>query len=604
MLLTPVLAGLFGVAMPGAHGDGGPAAEASTGALWGVRLLAFAIGCVVGFFVAGLVNMLLGAFFKGFNWFFDRAIAAYGAAVGVLLRVALIVLVVYGGLMFLTYMGFAAVPIGFIPEQDKGYLVVNAQLPDGASLERSEAVVAKMTEIAAKTPGVAHTIGCPGYSVLLSTNLPNVGGMFVILEPFEERKGKEELSAKAVIANLRKQFGGIQEAVVVAFGAPPIDGLGSTGGFKLQVQDRSTAGPAQLQETVDGLAGAGNGDPKLAGLFTSYRSSQPQLFVELDRSQAKMQGVSITDIFQTLQAYLGSAYVNDFTFENRNWQVSVQAEAPYRLRAEDIGKLKVRNREGNMVPLSTLLSVRDSAGPAIVNRYNMYPSAEINGNTAQGVSSGQAITIMDTLTASNLPPGFGFEWTELTLQQILAGNTAIFVFILGTVFVFLVLAAQYESWTIPLSIILIVPMCLLAAIAGVWAVGSDNDIFTQIGLVVLIALAAKNAILIVEFAKHLQDQGKPRVEATVEASRLRLRPILMTSLAFGLGVVPLVTSKGAGSEMRFALGIAVLAGMIGVTGFGIFFTPVFYSVVRWFAGRRGEAAPKGAETPHVAAGTA
>jgi multidrug efflux pump len=318
-----------------------------------------------------------------------------------------------------------------------------------------------------------------------------------------------------------------------------------------------------------------------------------------------MQGVAITDIFQTLQAYLGSAYVNDFTFENRNWQVSVQAEAKYRLRAEDIGRLKVRNRDGKMVPLSALLHVRDYAGPAIVNRYNMYPSAEINGNTAAGVSSGQAIAIMDSLGKSDLPPGFRFEWTELTLQQILAGNTAIFVFILGTVFVFLVLAAQYESWSLPLSIILIVPMCLLAAIAGVWAVGSDNNIFTQIGLVVLIGLAAKNAILIVEFAKQLQDQGKARTEATVEASRLRLRPILMTSLAFGLGVVPLVTGKGAGAEMRFALGITVLAGITGVTAFGIFFTPVFYSVVRWLAERGGKASAKreiypAAETEPVA----
>jgi multidrug efflux pump len=488
--------------------------------------------------------------------------------------------------------GFATVPVGFIPEQDKGYLVINAQLPDGASLERSENVIARLTEVARKTPGVAHTIGCPGYSVLLSTNLPNVGGMFVVLDPFEERKGKSELSAKAVAAELRKQFSQVEEASVVAFGAPPIDGLGSTGGFKLQVQDRSSAGSAELQQAVDGLAAAGNNDPKLAGLFSSFRSSQPQLYVDLNRSQAKMQGVSVTDIFQTLQAYLGSAYVNDFTFENRNWQVSVQAEAQYRLAPDDIGKLKVRNRDGKMVPLAALLTVRDDAGPAIVNRYNMYPSAEINGNTAPGVSSGQAIQIMDSLGKSDLPPGFGYEWTELTLQQILAGNTAVFVFILGTIFVFLVLAAQYESWSIPMAIILIVPMCLLAAITGVYAVGSDNNIFTQIGLVVLIGLAAKNAILIVEFAKQLQDQGKARREATIEACRLRLRPILMTSLAFGLGVVPLVTGKGAGAEMRFALGICVLSGIIGVTAFGIFFTPVFYSVVRWLTEPRAKPAPE------------
>jgi multidrug efflux pump len=597
LLLTPILAGWFGVAVP-QHGESGEAAaaeHASTAGLWGARAAAFVIGAVVGFFAATVINAVLGAFFKGFNWVFDRAIAMYGAAIGLLLRTALIVLLVYGGLMYLTYVGFATVPVGFIPEQDKGYLVINAQLPDGASLERSEAVVARLTEIAAKTPGVAHTIGVPGYSVLLSTNLPNVGGMFVVLEPFEKRKTDPALSAKSVVAELRKKFADIQEAQVVAFGAPPIDGLGSTGGFKLQVQDRSSAGFAQLQEAVDGLAAAGNKDPQLAGLFSSFRSSQPQLFVELDRSQAKMQGVAITDIFQTLQAYLGSAYVNDFTFENRNWQVSVQAEAKYRLQPDDIGKLKVRNRDGKMVPLSALLHVQDYAGPAIVNRYKMFPSAEINGNTAPGVSSGQAIAIMNALGSSDIPPGFGFEWTELTLQQIQAEQDPKnkFVFPLAVVFVFLVLAAQYESWSIPLSIILIVPMCLLAAIAGVYAVGSDNNIFTQIGLIVLIGLAAKNAILIVEFAKQLQDQGKARKEATVEASRLRLRPILMTSLAFGLGVVPLVTGKGAGAEMRFALGIAVLAGITGVTAFGIFFTPVFYSVIRWLTERGAPTATSG-----------
>jgi multidrug efflux pump len=595
-LLTPMLAGLFGASVPhGGHGDAPAGAHGSGAGLWGARAAAFSIGAVAGFFLAGIINGALGAFFKGFNWFFDRAIAMYGAVVGLLLRTAVIVLLVYGGLMFMTYKGFAAVPVGFIPEQDKGYLVINAQLPDGASLERSEAVIKQLTEIAAKTPGVAHTIGCPGYSVLLSTNLPNIGGMFVVLEPFEERKGKEELSAKAVAANLRKQFGEIQEAVVVAFGAPPIDGLGNTGGFKLQVQDRGSAGSAELQQAVDGLAAAGNGDPRLAGLFSSFRSSQPQLYVELNRSQAKMQGVSITDIFQTLQAYLGSAYVNDFTFENRNWQVNVQAEAKYRLRQEDIGKLKVRNRDGKMVPLSALLSVQDYAGPAIVNRYNMYPSAEINGNTAPGVSSGQAITIMDSLSTTDLPGGFGKEWTELTLQQITAAADPKnkFVFPLAVVFVFLVLAAQYESWSIPMSIILIVPMCLLSAIVGVYGVGSDNNIFTQIGLVVLIGLAAKNAILIVEFAKQLEDQGKERTDATLEACRLRLRPILMTSLAFGLGVVPLVTGKGAGAEMRFALGIAVLSGIIGVTAFGIFFTPVFYSVIRWLTARKSPPPAKG-----------
>ena len=603
MMLTPFVAGLFGVEVA-AHGEEAVAASHGTPAmLWVARAVAFVIGGIAGWLLSGLVNRVLGLFFKGFNWVFDRAIGGYGAAVGMLLRVSILVLIAYGGLMYLTARGFAAVPVGFIPEQDKGYLVVNAQLPDGASLERSQQVQSRLVDIVSKMPGVMHTISVPGYSILMSTNISNVGGMFVILEPFEKRKDDPNRSSFAIARRLRSECLQVQDAVVSIFGAPPVDGLGNTGGFKMQVQDRADAGLVALQESVDNVVTTGNSQPGLLGLFTSFRANQPQIYVDLDRTQAKSQGVSLNDAFETLQTYLGSAYVNDFTRFGRNWQVNVQADAKFRLEPEDIGRLKVRNASGQMVPLGALLSVRDVSGPAIVNHYNMYPSAEVAGGTAPGISSGQGISMMEGVAEKQLPGSMGFEWTELALQQKLTGNTAIFVFILGSIFVFLVLSAQYESWSLPLSIILIVPMCLLAAISGVWLMRMDNNIFTQIGLLVLIGLAAKNAILIVEFAKQLQDQGKARREATIEASKLRLRPILMTSLAFTLGVVPLILAGGAGAEMRVALGIAVFSGMIGVTAFGIFFTPVFYSVVRWLTEGKGSKpagqAAAGTDDSHV-----
>jgi multidrug efflux pump len=420
----------------------------------------------------------------------------------------------------------------------------------------------------------------------VSTNISNVGGMFIILKPFEERAGKPALSGPAVAARLRSKFAAFREARVALFGAPPVDGLGSTGGFKLQVQDRRGAGLRALQGGVQGLADAGNRDPKLVGLFSSFSVAQPQLFIDIDEEKAKAQKIKLKEIDETLQASLGSFYVNDFFFQNRNWQVNIQAAPPYRMKAENIGSLEVRNGNGDRVPLQTLINVRYDTGPAIVNHYNLYPSAEINGNTAPGVSSGQAIDIMDNLAQTELPSTMGKEWTELTYQQILASQDVFtrLAFPLAVVFVVLVLAAQYESWSLPAAIVLIVPMCLLAAITGVWLARLDNNLFTQIGLVVLIGLAAKNAILIVEFAKQLQDQGKSSHDATVEASRMRLRPILMTSFAFILGVVPLVLAQGAGAEMRVALGIAVFSGMLGVTIFGIFFTPVFYVIIRWLAG--------------------
>ena len=407
----------------------------------------------------------------------------------------------------------------------------------------------------------------------------------------------------AIAAKLRQQYRDIRGGASPSSAAPAIDGLGTTGGFKLQVQDQRGAGLHALQGAVRNLADQGNSDPRLVGLFSSFTANQPQLFVEIDRDKVKAMKVSLDDVNLTLQAYLGGLYVNDVTLFNRNWQVNVQADPRFRMRVEDIGRLEVRNADGQRVPLQTLVNIKDTSGPAIVNHYNIYPSAEVTGNMAPGTSSGQAIVIMDQLSKEALPSTMGAQWTELTLQQIIAGQDILtkLAFPLAVVFVFLVLSAQYESWSLPLSIILIVPMCLLASIAGIWLVGLDNNIFTQIGLVVLVGLAAKNAILIVEFAKQQQDQGASRHEAAVQACRLRLRPILMTSFAFILGVVPLVLAQGAGAEMRVALGVAVFSGMLGVTIFGLFFTPVFYSFIMRFAGKEGSGhVPSNAaqEKPH------
>jgi multidrug efflux pump len=590
--LVPILAPLVGLET-GEHGHGEPAEHAANPmALWGLRIGVFLVAAVVGWFLSSAVNWVLLRFFDAFNWVFDLVTNGYGRQVHSMLRVAVVMLVVYGGLLALTVFAFRTVPVGFIPQQDKGYLVVNGQLPDGASLERTEAVVAKMTEIARNDPGVAHTIGLPGYSVLTSTNISNAGGMFIILKPFEERAGHADVGANAVIARLRKAcYQEIQEAQVGVFGAPPVDGLGSTGGFKMQIQDMSGVGLPALQGAVANVAEKGNAQPGLVGLFSTFTANQPQLYVDVDRVKAQKQGVDLNVVFDTLQAYLGSAYVNDITLFNRNWQVNVQADAGFRLRAADVGNLKVRNGKGEMVPLSTIIAIRDISGPAIVNHYNSNPSAEINGNTQPGVSSGQAVSIMDRVAGQELPAGMGFDWTELTYQQILAADIkknfddgalpASLAFPLAVLFVFLVLSAQYESWSLPLAIVLVVPMCLLAAITGVWLARLDNNIFTQIGLVVLIGLAAKNAILIVEFAKAREDEGMGSVEGAVDACKVRLRPILMTSFAFILGVVPLAIAIGAGAEMRVALGIAVFSGMLGVTFFGLFLTPVFYVVIRW-----------------------
>lgn len=568
----------FADLLGGGHHGEQPAAEA-----WRAYLplaAAFLLGAIPGALFVRPINAALRGFFVVFNAVFGRITHVYGRFVARIVRFSVVMLLVYIGLMGLTVWGFRTVPIGFIPEQDKGYVLAVAQLPDGASLERTEDVMREMLEIAQEIDGVAHVLTVPGYNLLTGVNAANAGGMWIILDPFHERAGVRKLSANAILRQLRMKFMGVQSAQIAAFGAAPVEGVGNASGFKLQVKDMQNLGTQELQNAVDSMIEVGGAQPGLVGLFTTYRANQPQVFAEIDREKAKSLNVSLTEINNTLQTYLGSAYVNDFTMENRNWQVQVQAESKFRLQPSDIGKLRARSDSGAMIPLATLINVTEISGPAVVNRYQMFPSAEISGGTLPGTSSGDAIAIMEGVARQTLPRGMDFEWTELTLQQIQAGNTAVFVFILGTVLVFLVLAAQYESWSLPMAIIMIVPMCLLSAIAGVFIMQQDNNIFTQIGLVVLIGLAAKNAILIVEFAKQRQEgDGLSRREAVVDACRVRLRPIIMTSLAFMLGVLPLLLGKGAGFEMRFALGLAVFSGMLGVTGFGLIFTPVFYDLI-------------------------
>ena len=530
-------------------------------------------------------DLFLGWFFRLFNKVFGAGVIGYVWIVRRLLRYAAIAILFYAGFLVLTYFGFKTVPVGFIPEQDQGYLIAFAQLPDAASLQRSEEVRKQMSEIARGVPGIIHTVEFTGFSGLDGTNRNNTVTAFLPLAPFEERIKNPRLTGGAITGAIRQKFAQIQDARVLVFPPPPVRGIGNAGGFKMQIQDRRGAGLTALQAATDQLIAKASSGHGLVGLFTSFRSQVPQLYLDIDRRKVETLDVPINSVFSTLQSYLGTTYVNDFNFVNRTDQVNVQGDAPFRTRPESIRDLYTRNNKNQMVPLGTVLDIQEITGPDKVMHYNIYPSAEINGNTLPGVSSGQAIDVMEQLAKETLPSQFGYEWTELSLQQILAGNSAVYIFPLCALFVFLVLAAQYESWSLPLAIILIVPMCLFAAISGVFIRGSDNNIFTQIGFVVLIGLACKNAILIVEFAKQQMDEGRNRQEAAVEASRLRLRPILMTSFAFTLGVFPLVRAVGAGSEMRQALGTAVFSGMIGVTFFGIFLTPVFFSVImKLFAG--------------------
>jgi len=532
-----------------------------------------------------LLDRLFGGWLFGpFNRFFVKASHGYVGAVRRIIRGSGIAMLLYAGLMVLTWVGFAHTPTGFVPPQDKQYLVAFAQLPDAASLDRTEAVIKRMSEIALKQPGVANSVAFPGLSINGFTNSPNSGIVFTPLKPFDERKDPSQ-SAAAIAAALNAQFADIQDAYIAIFPPPPVQGLGTIGGFRLQVEDRGNLGYDELYKEVQNIITKSQNVPELAGLFTSYQVNVPQVDAAIDREKAKTHGVAISDIFDTLQIYLGSLYANDFNRFGRTYQVNVQAEQQFRLAPEQIGQLKVRNNKGDMIPLATFIKVSDTAGPDRVMHYNGFVTAEINGAAAPGYSSGQAEAAIEKLLKEELPNGMTYEWTELTYQQILSGNTALFVFPLCVLLAFLVLAAQYESWSLPLAVILIVPMTLLSAITGVIMSGGDNNIFTQIGLIVLVGLACKNAILIVEFAKDKQEEGLDPLAAVLEACRLRLRPILMTSFAFIMGVVPLVLSSGAGAEMRHAMGVAVFSGMLGVTFFGLLLTPVFYVLIRRYVER-------------------
>ena len=518
-------------------------------------------------------------FFNAFNRFFDWSSDKYVIGVGGVLRKSAIALVIFGGLMVLTVFGFRKTPAGFVPAQDKYYLVGIAQLPSGSSLDRTESVLRRMTDEALKQPGVQDVVGFAGLSINGFATVPNAAIVFVMLDPFEERT-TEALSANAIAGALNQKFMTIDEGFTAVFPPPPVPGLGAVGGFKMQVQDRSGQGYAALLDATQKLTAAASQDKRVAGLFSSYSVDVPQVYVDVDRAKAKMHGVALGDLYETLQVYLGSVYVNDFNFLGRTYQVNLQADAPFRQDTDAIRRLYTRNAQGAMVPVGALADVRPDAGPDPVVRYNAYPAADITGAPAPGVSSGQAVEAMEELAKKHLPPGFAFEWTDLTWQQKKEGNVALVVFPIAVLLAFLILAAQYNSFSLPFAVMLVVPTVLLSALFGVWITGGDNNIFTQIGLIVLVGLATKNAILIVEFARTLEEQGLSAKDAVLEASRLRLRPILMTSLAFIIGVVPLVLASGAGSEMRQAMGVAVFAGMLGVTLFGLFLTPLFYYLIR------------------------
>jgi multidrug efflux pump len=532
-----------------------------------------------------VLDAVLGWLFRGFNRVFNAGANAYSGGVAGVISKKSMMMVVYLVLVGVATLLFRVVPGGFVPLQDKQYLVGFAQLPDGASLDRTESVIRRMGDIALKQPGVQNTVAFPGLSINGFTNSSNAGVVFVPLKPFEERK-TAPLSAGAIAGRLNGQFSSIDDAFIAVFPPPPVQGLGTIGGFKLEIEDRAGLGYTALDQATKAFLAAAAKAPELAGLFTGYQVNVPQLYVDIDRVRAQQLGVAVPDVFDTLQVYLGSLYVNDFNIFGRTYSVRVQADAKFREHAEDIGRLKVRSASGKMVPLAAVLRVRLSAGPERAMRYNGFLSADVNGAAAPGYSSGQAQDAVARVAAASLPKGFAYEWTDLTYQQILAGNSGILIFPLSLLLVFLVLAAQYESLTLPLAIVMIVPMGLLAAMTGVWLTKGDNNVFTQIGLIVLVGLSAKNAILIVEFARELEFAGRKPIAAAIEASRLRLRPILMTSVAFIMGVLPLVLSTGAGAEMRHAMGVAVFSGMIGVTAFGLFLTPVFYVLLRRLAGNR------------------
>ena len=540
------------------------------------------------------------AFFRVFNWSFDGLAHGYGALAGKLVRYSVVMLVAYVGILAYGLNEFRKTPVGFIPQIDRGYLIAVTQLPPGASLARTTEVQKRVIDLALSTPGVAHGVNLVGFNGATFTNAPNNGSIFLTLDPWAERASDPQKSAAAITRALFAKLSAIQEGIVFVVQPPPVSGIGNAGGFRMMVEDRAGQGPQALRDATGAVAARANQTPGLTQVFTLFETSTPQLYLDIDRAKAQLLGINVPDVFAALQVFIGSAYVNDFNLFGRTFRVMAEADGAFRGDERDVLSIRVRNASGDTVPLGSFTTVRSISGPYRVPRYNLYRAAELDGAAAPGYSQGQAIAAMEKLAAETLPEGFTYEWTTLAYQQIKAGNTAAFAFALAVAFVFLVLAAQYESLTLPLAVILIVPMCLVASISGVILRGMDNNILTQVGFVVLIGLAAKNAILIVEFARQLEDQGRDRFAAAVEAARLRLRPILMTSLAFIFGVVPLAWSVGAGAELRQALGTAVFAGMIGVTAFGLIFTPVFYVITRWLAGlfsRRSKVALQHAPQP-------
>jgi gold/copper resistance efflux pump len=529
--------------------------------------------------LARLLSRALGWIFRPFNRLVEHTTGGYVGAVRRFLRVSVIGGALYLALGALTWFGFSRTPLGFVPSQDKYYLVGIVQLPDGASLDRTEASVRQVTDILLAEPGVETVVAFPGLSISGFANLPNAGVVFAILDPFEQRRTKD-LSAGAIAGRINQKLPALRDGFAAIFPPPPVPGLGAIGGFKLQVQDRAGAGYPALHAATQKLIAAAQQRPELTGLFTSFQINAPQLRIDVDRDKAKSLQLDLNDVYRTLQANLGSFYVNDLTLFGRSYRVFVQSDAPYRSDESALRLLQTRNRDDKLVPLSTVIAADYTTGPDRVIRYNAFPSADINGNAAPGVSSGQAVALMEQLAREHLPAGFSFEWTDLTYQQKLSGSSSVWVFVLCVLFAYLILAAQYNSWTLPLAVVLIVPLTLLSALIGVWLTGGDNNLFTQIALIVLVGLASKNAILIVEFAWEREQEGASPLDAVLEAARLRLRPIVMTSLAFIVGVVPLVFASGAGAEMRHAMGVAVFAGMLGVTLFGLFLTPLFYVALR------------------------
>ncbi|MDA8563687.1 multidrug efflux RND transporter permease subunit [Mariniblastus sp.] len=534
-----------------------------------------------------LLDSLFGWLFRPFNYVFDRASELYGGLVSKMLRLSTISLIGYVGLLVATYFGFQIVPTGFIPKQDQGYLIVAVQLPDSASLSRTTEVVEEMSQIVLGTPGIRHAVAFAGFSGATRSNNPNVGACFAQMHDASDR-AKQGLQADNVLADMQKRLSKIQQASIFVLAPPPVRGIGNAGGFKMQVQDRGGVGFSELNAATQKLIQGANEDPRVARTFSTFRANAPQLYVDVNRQKAEMLSVPVGSVFESLQVFLGSVYVNDFNFLGRTYRVTAQADYRFRDDEDDIYRLRARSTNGSLVPLGSVAEVKRYSGPDRVVRYNLFPAADVRGAAKPGVSTGQALDALEEIAEKTLPQGVEYQWTDLAFQERQAGNTSLYVFPLCVMFVFLALAAQYESWLLPLAIVLIVPLCLLFAILGVWLRGMDNNLLTQIGFVVLIALACKNAILIVEFAKTLEDEGKSRFEAAVEACRLRLRAILMTAFSFILGTLPLLMSTGAGSEMRRALGTAVFSGMLGVTIVGLLMTPVFYVSLRRFAPRSDE----------------